>query len=372
MSRDAYLIWGNHASTSGIGEVAFTVASSVGDRYALRASRSLVPGELNIIIDEFCNPHFVSQLSQVKRADPATRYVIVATEFITPISILGLELTRTFNFFWGATDWINLAANLRQGANRLPTYMHRRYLGFVEALKVCDLLAFVHPSIGDGIPPDSEAFEKMASPPVAIYPELLMAMVGPKHLPIGFDITGTMTAYRKRVVRSLEKQFRRARWPQTIWRHVSFQESKSLELANARIKFHYDWDGGNDHWSESSPPQQATDQASGKAGGNARLFNLNPPQRAGWPYSSPMRILRAAMLGQIPVVTKRFNDHEIEDIAWLWDGRLDSALKVIHLAMDRKQFVGDYLQSVQRYNAIAKEKNRPFLEALDRLMALKF
>jgi hypothetical protein len=145
-------------------------------------------------------------------------------------------------------------------------------------------------------------------------------------------------------MQKLVKQFGRAGWSQPIWKHVSFKESRSLELSNSGLKFHYD-----------------------REGKDAYLFNISPPQQAGWRYSSPMRILRAALLGQIPVVTKKFNDHDIEDIACLWDGRLDSALKIMHFSMDRRQLIDDYLQSVQRYNAVAKSKNRPFLFALDLL-----
>lgn len=347
MNQEAYLIWGNHASTDGIGEIVFTVAACMADHYVLRPTRTIKPGKLNIIIDEFSNPHFVSQLAEVKKNNPGTKYIIVATEFITPVSIFGVEFARTFNFFWGAKDWLNMTKNQLQGANRLPSYMHRRYLGFLEAMNVCDLLVFVHPSIGRGLADVREAYPNLQSAPVVIYPELLRALVEQDDrfdLPIGFNLTGTVTRYRRKVMQKLVKQFGRAGWSQPIWKHVSFKESRSLELSNSGLKFHYD-----------------------REGKDAYLFNISPPQQAGWRYSSPMRILRAALLGQIPVVTKKFNDHDIEDIACLWDGRLDSALKIMHFSMDRRQLIDDYLQSVQRYNAVAKSKNRPFLFALDLL-----
>lgn len=348
MTREAYLIWGNHASTVGIGEIVFTVAACLADHYDLKPAKTIRPGKLNIVIDEFSNPYFVSHLVEAKKNNPATRYVIVATEFITPVSLLGVELARTFNFFWGAKDWANLARSRLRGANRLPPYMHRRYQGFMEALTVCDLLVFVHPDIGRELAGVAQTYPNLVSPPVLIYPELLMALVeqddGFASLPIGFNLTGTLTRYRRNVLRKLVKQFGRAGWSKPIWKHDSFKDSKAVELSNSSIRFHYD-----------------------REGRDAYLFNINPPQQAGWPYSSPMRVLRAALLGQIPVVTKRFGDHEIEDIAWLWDGQLDSALKVMHFAMDRRQLIEGYLQSVQRYNTVAKSKNQPFLRALDLL-----
>jgi hypothetical protein len=349
MKQDAYLLWANHQSTAGIGEIAFTVAASLADRYVLKPARAIKPGKLNIIIDEFTNPYFVKQLADIKKTDPATKYVIVATEFITPVSIFGVEIARTFNFFWGAKDWRNLARDwLLRSANRLPSYMQRRYTGFMNALKVCDVLVFVHPSIERELADVAQAYPNLVSPPVVIYPEPLLALVMQndrfERLPIGFDLTGTFTRYRRTVMAKLVKQFRRAGWGQPIWKHVSFSESKVVEFTSSTIKFHYDTEG--------------------KPG---FLFNISPPQQSGWRFSSPMRILRAALLGQIPVVTKKFQDHDIEDIAVLWDGRMDSALKIAHLGMDRKQLVDDYIQSVQRYNAIAKSKNRAFLQALELL-----
>jgi hypothetical protein len=357
MNQEVYLVWGNHASTVGIGEIVFTVAASLPDRYVLKPTRAIKPGKLNIIIDEFSNPYFVSQLAEIKKNDPATRYVVVATEFITPVSIFGVEFARTFNFFWAARDLRNLARNWLHGPNRLPSYMQRRYLGFMKALTVFDLLVYVHPSIGSGLADVARKYPNLKSPPVVIYPELPVPLVEQDDR-LGFDVTGTITRYRMKILHRLGMQFARAGWSQPAWRHVSFSASKPIELTDSTIDYHY---GRQD--------KTVDIKAEVKESEKPFLFNINPPQQTGWPYSSPMRILRAAMLGQIPVVTKKFGDHEIEDIAWSWDGRLDTALKVIHLAMDREQLVGRYMQSVQRYNSLAKEKNCPFIEALDRLMA---
>jgi hypothetical protein len=347
MKQDAYLLWANHRSTAGIGEIAFTVVACLVDRYILKPTKIIRPGKLNIIIDEFTNPYFVKQLVDIKKADPETKYVIVATEFITPVRIFGIEIARTFNFFWGAKDWLKLISDrLLQGADRLPLYMHQRYLGFMSALAVCDVLVFVHPSIGRELADVAQAYPNLASPPVVVYPELMLALVTQddrfERLPIGFNLTGTLTRYRKTVMAKLARQFRRAGRGRTIWRHVSFAESKVIEFTSSTFIFHYDAQSKDDF-----------------------LFNISPPQQSGWPFSSPMRILRAALLGQIPVVTKKFQDHDIEDIALLWDGQIDTALRLAHVAMDRKRLIDDYIQSVQRYNAIAKSKNQAFLRALE-------
>ena len=399
MKQDAYLLWGNHRSAAGIGEIVFTVAACLADRYILRPTKTIRPGKLNIIIDEFTNPYFVKQLVDIKKTDPTTKYVIVATEFITPVRIFGIEIARTFNFFWGAKDWLKLIHDLLlQGTDRLPSYMRQRYLGFIKALSVCDVLVFVHPSIGRELADAAKAYPNLVSPPVVVYPELMLALVTQddrlERLPIGFNLTGTLTPYRRRVMAKLARQFRRAGWGRTIWRHISFAESGVVEFTNFTIKFHYEAESKRDVPFNTGSSQQSGEPTSspirrtraalirnligvttthygqdphGAQGECDYLFNISPPQQSGWPFSSPMRSLRAALLGQIPVVTKRFHDHEMEDIAILWDGKIDTALKMAHMAMDRKQFVHDYIQSVHRYNTIAKSKNQAFLQALELL-----
>jgi len=351
MAKDeAYLFWANHGSVHGIGEIVFTIHACLSGRCLLKPTKQIRPGKINIIIDEFSNPHFVHRLHEIKKEDPQTRYVVVATEFITPIAILGLEFSRTFNFFWELNDWNNLLNNwLRQSAGRMPLYMHQRYLGFIEALSICDLLVFVHPQIGRELTNVAASFPNLVAPPAVIYPELTMELITQHRssdfpvgfdLRIGFDLTGTLTRYRQRVMRKLVKQFGRAGWHGPIWQHVRFEERQPIALAESGFNFHYEVPGEHQH-----------------------LFNISPPQQRRWPYSSPMRVVRAALMGQIPVVTKRFNDHEIDDIAVLWDGRVDTALKILSYRMDRGSLLNDYIDSVERYNVKAKAKNGQFLDS---------
>jgi len=349
MSREAYLLWGNHGSTFGIGEIAFTVISSLSERYSVRPTKTIRPGKLNIIIDEFSNPHFVTHFLKTKIESPATKYVIVATEFITPISIFGIELGRTFNFFGAADDWRRLLRDeLLRGKNRLPSYLHQRYIGFMSAISACDVLVFVHAAIGNELRDAMKAFPNLVSPPTVIYPEFFMPLAELEHQlntrPIGFNLTGTLTRYRQRTMKRLVRTFQRAGWNYPIWKHSGFDDSKPIEFTNQSIRFNYGYEGNDGY-----------------------LFNINPPQQDAWPFSSPMRILRAALLGQIPVITKKFKDHAIEDISLWWDHRVDTALKIQFYAMDRRQLLAQYLGSIEQYNLLARRKNQEFLNALARL-----
>ena len=85
------------------------------------------------------------------------------------------------------------------------------------------------------------------------------------------------------------------------------------------------------------------------------LFNINPPQTENWPYSSPMRILRAILLGQIPVVTKKFHDHLLENVATLWDGKTETAVELgTRQFLDRRLWLTDYMQSLEAYDRQAR------------------
>src|SRR5262245_8272225 len=78
-----YLVFGNHARLHGIGEVLYSLYICLCSRYRTRLSHTVQPGRVNIIIDEFFNPYFVEQLKQIRKSNPDTRYIVVATEFVT-------------------------------------------------------------------------------------------------------------------------------------------------------------------------------------------------------------------------------------------------------------------------------------------------
>jgi hypothetical protein len=345
-AEDVHLLWTNHWSTRGIGEIVFTIDSCLDGHHRVCPTKRIRPGKINIIIDEFTNPYFVLRLGEMKRAEPDTRYIIVATEFLTPIAILGLELGKAFNFFGGTRDWMDALRNLLcRSINRPPSYMEQRYIGFLAALPICDLLVCVHPEIGRLLESVVAACPNLVAPPAIIYPELLTYLaIGDDRLdrmPIGFNLTGTLTTHRLTIMRELERQFARAAWPDRMWGHVGFEKSAPIAFSGSAIRFNYDM----------APDEQY-------------LFNINPPQQRRWAFSSPMRIARAALLGQIPVVTRKFDDHDIEDIALLWDGRRDTALEIMNYRAERKQLVDSYARSLEIYNATARCGNRKILDAI--------
>jgi hypothetical protein len=81
-----------------------------------------------------------------------------------------------------------------------------------------------------------------------------------------------------------------------------------------------------------------------------------------------MRILRAVVLGQIPVITKRFSDHPLEKVATLWDGRSETVFELASRQfVDRRMWLTDYLRSIEAYDREAKETNQSFVSAIHAL-----
>jgi hypothetical protein len=341
------LVASNHNSTHGIGEILFAIYHVFSGAFDVRRSTDLKADCINVIIDEFSRAYFVQEVKSIKAKHPDTRIIVIATEFITPVRVLGIEITKTFNFFGGYVDWKNLGKNAaREAIGKVPLYMQRRYRGFIECLGVTDLLVYLHPGMEQGFADLGAGSKSLRAPPMVVYPEINLQAVGKgrlRNLPFGFTQTGTLTRFRARIARQLVKTLRFSGYDQSAYVHVSFDQTPPVVFDEGQLMFNYD--------------EPAT-----------YLFNLNPPQHKTWPYSSPMRIMRAALLGQIPVVTKKFGDHELEQIALLWDGKIETAIEFQRLGFSgRDELIAKYAASVAAYNEMAKGKNAPLLEAIRRL-----
>lgn len=366
MPEQVYIVVGNHRSSVGINEIVYTVYSALSENFAVEIITRLRPNSVNVLIDEFSSPAYIAAIYETKKRYPNTRIVVVATEFVTPIRIFGFELAKTFNFFGAPRDWAALSVGaLRPMFGAMPSYMRMRYLGFVSALAYCDLLTSVQPAILQTLSELGTLDSHLASP-LMVYPRI-GALPGRQQdrladLPAGFTMTGTFTRYRSQIGRRLIKTFRRAGWFAPIFQHVPFETPPSLVPSTD------DKDEALTSRYSRSMSIHSYLQAQYDTITPGYLFNINPPQTSEWPYSSPMRVLRAILLGQIPVVTKRFHDHLIEDVAMLWDDKFETALKFGAYQLGERQGpITDYLSSIEAYDQKAREANEPFVE---RMMAL--
>ena len=99
MRRNCFLVIGNHERYGGIGDVLFTLATYFSRHFNVLVSESLVPNEINVLIDEFSQRTFVDNVRRTRVEYPNTRFILMATEFVTEMSIFGCSFGNTFNYF---------------------------------------------------------------------------------------------------------------------------------------------------------------------------------------------------------------------------------------------------------------------------------
>lgn len=351
---------GNHRYAHGIGEILYTLKaffSRLSSFYEVTYSIDLKPDVTNVLIDEFSLLETIGFLQEFKKTYPGTKFVIVATEFITPIRLFGLQLGETFNYFdpWEDRKYGFEMIGHRLGLARVPPYMRARYLGFYESLRLADLVIAVHPAIVEALLPLAAKMDRWAAPPVNLYPEISLEQNALdsrlQEWPAGFVTTGTQTRFRRRIIKKLLLVSREIGVQGPVFLHLPFDQNAPFSLHDGSIEFPFETLG--------SPISE--EKRLDIASETGRLFNLNPPQRANWPYSSPMRILRAVLYGQIPLVTRRFGDHEIEALAKLWnpdtsDSRVISDLW-LEATLERESLIERHVAAISEYNGIAQQKN---------------
>lgn len=352
---------GNHRYIHGIGEILYTLKaffSRLSRSYQVTYSVDLKPRVTNVLIDEFSLAGTVACLRELKREHPGTKLVIVATEFITPIRLLGARLGDTFNYFdpWEDLRYGSAMLAHRLGLSRTPPYMRARYLGFAKALRLADLVIAVHPAIVDALTPRMAEMDHWVAPPVNLYPEIDPAQNGLnarlKEWPVGFVTTGTQTRFRQQIVKKLLLAASSIGVQGPVFVHLPFDQTAPFVMHDGSIEFPFEKPG------EQSGEEKRLDIMGPDTGG---LFNLNPPQRANWPYSSPMRILRAVQYGQIPIITQRVGDHEIETLATLWNPEIADAGVIrdlwLEATLKRESLIERHIAAISEYNDIATQKN---------------
>lgn len=344
-----YLVVGNHRSHDGIYEIALALHDALASRYRLVISLGVVPGEINLLVDEFSSSGFPNYLVEIKRRFPETKYLVVATEFVTSVNMFGIELFKTFNFCGWRESWRAVAGILasKVRGREFAPYMHRRFLGFRALLDHVDAVVSVAPSVQNSMSALVGSHMNSSIPTAVLYPVIDLDGMGQKSRlqtsQFGVVMTGTATRYRARIFGKLAKSFLALHWD--VCRSVGYSgHGPTFLLLSRDGAFFY-------------PMPEVS-----------YLFNFNPPQSRGWRWCSIMRLYRAAVLGQIPIVTKKFGDHEIEDIAVLWNKGKSTAMRLLaEGTIGRSLLAERHLAAVERYNGIARRKNESVFDILDRL-----
>lgn len=370
--KECFIVLGNHSTYHGIGDLVYMLDAYFSKRLSTKVSQFIVPNQINVMIDEFSNPQLVNYMAEFKRTYPETKFVILATEFVTKIDILGLSFGTTFNFFHFLDSPRNLAKLIayKLGIKKRPPYLLARCQGFINALSICDLVLCAHPNILDTMKLIPDALKNLIAPPVTLYPELEVDHIAKDqrlyNLKFGFVMTGSITEYRSQVVNGLLECYKQAGIHTPIYQRIPFEQSSIAKLDGHKMDYGY----ANLTKLVGASGKETDDVSNCNVN---YLYNLNPPQFRDWAYSSPMRVQRAILLGQVPVLTKKFGDHEIENIARIYDGSIESAeLLMVEATLGRNQLIEGHLEAIGKYNQIAREKNSAIDKALINLVGNKY
>jgi hypothetical protein len=332
----------------GIEDILETIQSALFLKISLSVSEHLVPGELNIIIDEFSNPDTLIAIRDIRSQFPTTRIALIATEFLTRDFLGGYTFNRFSRDFRSNTKSFyarclktnfSVLRSLKKQFFSEPQnyvvfdYMHQRCQGFIKALSLIDLIVTVHEGIACSLRNFSAKTHQTLPALYSIFPVIDFRVFDDyfqkSRLAFAFEVTGSVTRYRKRIVEDIN----------AVLSHTltNFEPVRTRSFAE---QTKYD-------------------------GMPSAAFSIHAPQTADWQFSSPMRIYRSLRQGQAPLLTKKFGDHPIEGVGLYFDGDPEFFIR-LHQSW-RTNFSGlvsSFRDSIRAYNELARRENRHVLEAM--------
>jgi len=342
--------------------------------YEVTTTKSLNESAVNIVIDEFTNYATNREIESFKNNHPEAVLIFVLTEFIE-----SKLLVKSFNFFDGLVaasivsairvyipfkrkdfekptkgDWLvaliysPVAAGywmlyqLRQIGKtnkesivskiRGHAYLLMRYLGLKRMVKLADAVVLSHPKISESLTYLSDCPKTLG----VLYPEInyqdvVRNLFRDKTLML--EVTGSITTYRHKCILNINRQI------------LLSGMHNSMELCKA-ISF-----GHN--------------SSSGESRG---AYSLHPPQSEKWKYSSPTRIYRALQYdGNMPVLTKTFNQHPIEELCIVYEG--EETLLTLYQYYNKQSELIRYIRpKIERYNEVANSENVRVLSLMEEIV----
>ncbi len=377
MGRRLFIYTGNHGKQEGILDYLTLLESVLGSRgFQVEASPTLRANSTNIIIDEFTNYIENRRIAEFRRSNLNNRCVFILTEFAE--CTLGVESlnhfggllnTATIALFnvslrWSRQDFpavrvrdfaalllyspilagyfltilVGYIARRLLGRNaRNPVgeflcrhhrliYFHMRYLGLKAHLAYADAIISSHELIMNGFSEDRGIDGRKLKHLGVLYPQLaeefaLESLMVGKQLHV--EITGSVSKFRKR-------------WMKWVDFRVNLLGLNNVIGPCRSLQF-----------SLLAPSRQCERAA----------YSLHPPQSRSWPYCSPMRIYRALLADRnVPVLTKNFSQHPIEDVCLLLKDP-SSFVALVEMFFNRESLRDFMSPRLKTYNAIAKQRN---------------
>jgi hypothetical protein len=368
---------GNHGKKDGIQDYIDILSHVMKTRgVEVEVSEKLHESGINVVIDEFTNFISNNQIASLAKSPCPARFVYVLTEFIEKRfmirsfnhfgSLIDSAILAFFNLYlrWRRRDfkraslrdylafvslspvlmlygvWFLVRCSYRffRHTRNVSTflhvnsrvhhliYMHMRYLGFEAMIEYADGIVFSHDAIRQGYEKFRSAGGDGIDPMGLLYPEFSAINLFPQQLSakkLYVEMTGSITRYRSSFARKLNSLI------VLLGLHHMFGVTMCYSFSDI---------------SKTKPNMRAA-------------FSLHPPQSVTWPYSSPTRIYRALCVDKnIPVLTKNFKQHPIEDLCLMYEGE-QTVLTMHELYTDKSALAGFLEMRIEPYLRLAKEAN---------------
>jgi hypothetical protein len=247
---------------------------------------------------------------------------------------------------------LSVNAFLKENSNLI--YFHMRYLGLINALEKVDGIIVSHPSMAH----QYKSFvsnDKRPNYLGVIYPEfdkkLVLQNLG-EQKKLYIEISGKVTKYRKK-------------WTHKLNRMLLIYGVRSVfELCKVRP-----FDNQKADLNQEKKIKAA--------------YSLHPPQTPGWKYCSPTRLYRALAIDHnIPIITKNFNQHPIENICERIESIDVNLFEVIIGKSDFKNKLDNFIKMhndityrnnviekrINEYNELAQDNNDKVINNLSLLI----
>lgn len=389
MSRRLFIYIQNHGKQQGIQDFLTTLEKVFGSRgFEIEVSSTLRANSVNIIIDEFTSVVENLRIAEFCSASLNNRCIFLLTEFTecrwgveSFNHFAGLRNSAIIALFnvvlrWERSDFPALRARdcavllvysplvvwsfltvfveyiarrLLYRSTRRPVaaflfkyrtliYLHMRYLGLKAHLAYADGLITSHESTLNSSGENQGIDERKLKHFGVLYPEfdedVEESLMKDKNLHL--EVTGSISLFRKRWMKWIDFRIQLLGLTHRIGWCVAMQFALSRRDGQLITKKHL-----------------------------RGAYSLHPPQSRRWPFCSPMRIYRAVAVDHnVPVLTRHFSQHPIEDICMVLKDA-SSYVAMVEMFSNRhalRHFMGPRIQT---YNAIAKQRNDILVKSLE-------
>lgn len=318
---------------------------SYGDKFDTDSNAINVLTDVNAYIVNSCHIP-IKQLCLLLTEFPCRYYSLSTFNlfYSVYVKITLLSINKYYLLFGKDCSWINtgkyadvinkFCCKLQSKSLSRALSDYNRFLSVKEVFHRFGLVFLLHPSQSNHLSCLSSS-ASLTQTVIVLYPPLTASgndCSDIEHLN-DIEITGTVTEYRKQEA-------------QKVLKAIGYDRNYNLIIKDFSQKNI----GSDNKWCSMSEESAAP-------------WSIHPPQNKYWLYSSPARIHRAVQISKtIPILTKKYNDHPIEHIAF-------SKKEIIHIlpSGSYKGICSEFKKRVDAYNIKAADLNNAEFMKLERL-----